>query len=255
MKFRNLDADQIAALNPRPYPGFPEYMLLDIPGGEADGFRRGATVENLEFPAADAWQRFLVDHYCPPDTGKLLVLHQCSWAKPYDLSATLQPVVKVCAKFKFVHRVVVSSIGLVPAELQLNPLFCSYDWISIDGQESPELIQVFSQTFANRLQRYICAHRDHYWGVLALAGRHAGSRLSVIAELTKEMDLPLFTVPDRAGWQMTNDRDYRDLGDRIRHPVVLEQLRTMVLQIAQTWSKLGLVDCSREFANGLPEIP
>ncbi len=254
MKFRNLSPAQIAALNPRPYPGFPEYLLLDLPGGGADGFRRGAKVENLSFAAIEAWQQFLYDHYCPPDAARLLVLHQCSWAKPYDMSATLHPVVETCAPFEFVHRVVVSSVGLVPAELQLNPVFCAYDWISLDGPESPELVDAFRQTFAARLRRYLEVHGEHYWGVLALADRGAGSKLNIVAEQTNAAGLSLFVVPDREGWAQTQDRSYRDPGDRVRHPVVLSQLRAKLEQIAETWTALGLIGATGD-RDGLSPAP
>lgn len=164
MRFRNLTAEQVKVLNPRPYPGFPEYILLDLLGGEPAGFRRGATFEHLRIPEAEAWQRFLVDHYCPPEGARLLLLHQCSWAKPYDMSATLQPIAELCRPYSFVHRVVVSNVGLVPQELQMNQIFCSYDWISLDGPEQAPLVQEFHRLFAERLGRYLEAHRRHYAG-------------------------------------------------------------------------------------------
>jgi hypothetical protein len=241
MRFRGLSADAIRALDPRPYPGFPEYVLLDVPGGEPSRFRRGATQDNLFIPEARVWQDFLADHYCPPELARLLVLHQCSWAKPYDMSATLQPVADICRRFAFAHRVVVSNVGLVPAELQMNPIFCSYDWVPLDGNEPAELTAAFHRLFAERLHRYLAAHRSHYAGILVLAERRAGSKLPLVVEEAKAFGLPLFAVPDVAGWRETGDRSYRDPGDRIRHPIVLRQLVETLERIAASWDELGVI--------------
>jgi hypothetical protein len=241
MKLRNLTAEQVAALRPRPYPGFPEYTLLDLSGGDPNGYRRGASRENLDMPEAAVWERFILDHYTPPSQARLLVLHQCSWAKPYDMSATLQPVVEVCADYPFVHRLVVSNVGLVPAELQLNPLFCAYDWISLDGPEPRVLTEAFHRVLSERLTRYLGVHGHRYAGILALASRNAGSKLHQIAACARAVELPLFVVPDAAAWAASGTYEYRDPGDRIRHPAVLRSLRDTLDKISQRWSEVGVL--------------
>lgn len=241
MKFNNLSTAQIAALNVRPYPGYPEYTLLDLPGGQPPGFRRGASDENLRIPEAEVWQRFLREHYCPPAATRLLILHQCSWGKPYDMSATLQPVAELCQRYPFAHRVVVSNVGLIPQELQMNPIFCSYDWISLDGPEPAALTTEFHRLFDERLGLYLDAQRTHYAGILAIAERQSGSKLPLIARHAERLGMPLLVVPDQAGWRQTTDRVYRDPGDRIRHPVVLEQLRQMLERVTEQWQRCGVM--------------
>ncbi len=241
MRLRNCTQEQIRAFNPRPYPGYPEYVLLDLPGGEPGCFRRGATLENLRIAEAEIWQRFLIDHYTPPEQMRLLVLHQCSWGKPYDMSATLQPVVEVCRPYPFAHRVVVSNVGLIPAELQMNPIFCTYDWIGLDGPEPAEVTEEFHRLFDQRLGRYLDTHREHYAGIVVLAERRAGSKLPLIAAHAERLGMSLFAVPDRQGWLQTQDRVYRDPGDRVRHPVVLRQLGETLERIAVAWERLGVI--------------
>lgn len=241
MKFRGLSPEQIAVLQPRPYPNFPEYVLLDVPSTFPVPFRRGASVEHLYLPEAETWERFILDHYNPPESARLLVLHQCSWAKPYDMSATLQPVAQLCARFDFVHRLIVSNVGLVPQELQMNQLFCAYDWAPPDGREPPELTAMFHDQFEKRLSRYLAAHSDQYWGLLALASQEAGSKRGRIRRVAEAAGLPLITVPDTSGWNLTEDCNYRDPGDRIRHPEVLSQMNAQLERVATAWRGLNLL--------------
>lgn len=234
MKFRGLTDDDLRVLNPRPYPGFPEYTLLDLPGGDPPGYLRGASRKNLSFPAAEAWQDFIVDHYQPPNDARLLVLHQCSWAKPYDHSATLQPIVNICRRFSFVHRVVVSNVGLIPAELQMNPLFCSYDWVSLDGPEPSDLTAEFHRLFEERLMRYLDAHHRNYDAVLALVAREPGSKFPLIQGCAEAVGLAAIPVPDVSTWAEAGKQKYRDPGDKIRHPLVLQQLQDMLDKVEAT---------------------
>jgi hypothetical protein len=147
----------------------------------------------------------------------------------------------VCAGYPFVHRLVVSNVGLVPAELQINPLFCAYDWISLDGPEPRALTEAFHAALEERLSRYLGAHGHRYAGILALASRDAGSKLPRIAASARTAALPLFAVPDAAAWAESADRVYRDPGDRIRHPAVLRSLRVSLDGIAQRWADVGVL--------------
>ena len=90
IRLRNLAPEDRARLNVRPYPSRPEYVLLDPPGTTPSGYFRGTSDAYLEIPEAEAWQRFLAECYLPPSERRLLLLQPCSWAKPYDMSATLQ---------------------------------------------------------------------------------------------------------------------------------------------------------------------
>ena len=139
IRLRNLAPEDRARLNVRPYPSRPEYVLLDPPGTTPSGYFRGTSDAYLEIPEAEAWQRFLAECYLPPSERRLLLLQPCSWAKPYDMSATLQPLAELCRRYPFVHRVVMSNVGLVPAELQMNPLFCAYDWAPPQGEDLDEV--------------------------------------------------------------------------------------------------------------------
>ncbi len=240
MKFRNLTQNEIEQLNARSYPNYPEYMLLDLPGAEPKGFYRGASEEELHIEEAAVWQQFILDHYLPPDTSKLLLLHQCSWAKPYDMSATLEPVVKICNRFDFVHRVIVSNVGLVPSELQMNPVFCSYDWIPPDGRESTRVRVKFFELYAERLDRYLSTFSDGYYGILAIAARQQGSKLGITVKIAEQYGLPVFSVPDQTGWDKALKTTVRDPGNRIRHPVILEQLEAKLIEIQHTLRNIGL---------------
>jgi hypothetical protein len=240
IRFQNLSASDIALLNPRDYPGYPEYTLLDLPGGAPTRYYRGANTDYLDIPEARVWQRFILEHYAPPENGKLLMLHQCSWAKPYDLSATLQPLVRTCNPFGFVHRVIVSNVGLVPAELQMNPLFCAYDWPPYD-EKQPELVDKYHETFKTRFDNYLSRHSAHYWGIFVLASRDAGSKLPIVLSIAQKHGLEVVAVPDQKTWSIaTEEETSRDSGNVVRHPAVLSQCVQALEAIFTCWKKAGL---------------
>lgn len=243
IRLRDLDDAKRRALDIRSYPGCPEYVLLDPPGTAPTGYHRGASDAHLEIPEAEAWQRFLAAHYLPPVERRLLLLQPCSWAKPYDLSATLQPLAQLCSRYPFVHRVVMSNVGLVPAELQLNPLFCAYDWAPPQAEDQDEARRRYARRTTPRIVQYIERHLDHYAAVLLFFPATAGGELLTAL---RALPLPLVTVPNDASYPAIHAYPFRHPDDWARHPAALEHLQRELDRVAERWAALGLVPARAE---------
>lgn len=243
IRLRNLDEAQRHALAVRSYPGFPEFVLLDPPGTAPTGYHRGSGDDQLEIPEAEAWQRFLAAHYLPPVERRLLLLQPCSWAKPYDMSATLQPLAQLCRAYPFVHRVVMSNVGLVPVELQLNPLFCAYDWAPPQGEGLEDARRRYARRTTPRIVEYVERHLDHYAAVLLFFPTPAGGEL--ITAL-RGLPLPLITVPNDESYPAIHAYPFRQPDDWARHPAALEHLRHELDRVAGRWSAVGLLPARSE---------
>jgi len=241
MRIKNLTENEVQRLNIRSYTGFDEYVLLDLPGGEPSRYYRGASHEYLDIPEAVVWNRFISENYRPDVSKKVLLLHQCSWAKPYDMSHVLAPLVRMCDAFSFVHRMVVSNVGVIPAELQMNSLFCSYDWVPLMGAESQDVTREFHQRFKEHLGRYLASNHKDYWAIVAVANRSKGSKSYIIQECAEQYGLPFFVAPDVKAWEAVTKESYRDIGERVSHPLVIASVKAVLQNIELKMRELGLL--------------
>lgn len=251
IRLRDLDPEQRRRLHVRSYPTRPEYVLLDPPGTSPSGYFRGTSDAYLEIPEAEAWQRFLAEHYLPPADRRLLLLQPCSWAKPYDMSATLQPLAELCRGYRFVHRVVMSNVGLVPAELQMNPLFCAYDWAPPQGEDLDEVRRRYTRRTVPRIVDYVERNLEHYAAVVLYSPTPADGAL---LEALRRIPRPLLTVPDDQSYARIHAYPLRDPDDWARHPAALEHLRRVLDHVEERWSELGLLP-RRERSEPAPALP
>lgn len=186
----------------RCYPGYPEYVLRDTPNGSfaSPSYRRGAGRRYFMEPEGLSWfQYFTSNEYVPPSGKDILLLHPCTWAKPYDFSAFVTQLRKITDRHERVHRVVVSNVGLVPFEYQLNEYFCSYDYIDISDtttvEERRRVQDECRAVTAERIRQYIEAKRSCYRAVVLLGHPIETGQHSVVSTTCRQLGIVGFQVP------------------------------------------------------------
>lgn len=183
------------------YPGAEEYLLRPTPGGHfpPPTFRRGTGRRYLMEPEAIAWQDFFSSpQYAPPPSKDVLLLHPCSWAKPYDMSAFGTRLRQALTGHPRVHRAIVSNVGVVPFEYQMNPFFCSYDYLPASAQSPDErrsAHEEYSEIVGARVSRYLEARRADYTAVVMLGHPVRDGLWRAVARSTQPHSTPGFLVP------------------------------------------------------------
>lgn len=202
------------------YPNFPEYLLREPPHGHfpVPTFRRGVGREYILEPEAISWQKFFTSaDYEPPMGTDILLMHPCSWAKPYDFSHFVTRLRAVTDRLPRVHRAIISNVGVVPFEYQMNDFFCSYDYMDLEPTRSDEEKQKISDDFtritAQRISDYIEAHSAHYRAVVILGHPFARGYQAAVRQAAVRAGLPGFQVPSletyrAAKLETAEDRDW-----------------------------------------------
>ncbi|MBB1501866.1 adenosylmethionine decarboxylase [Propioniciclava sp. MC1683] len=184
------------------YHRFEQYLLRPTPGGHfaPPVFRRGIGREFMMEPEALAWQEFFCSaEYQPPSGQDILLLHPCTWAKPYDMSAFITLLRGVTDKHPRVHRAIISNVGVVPFEYQMNPFFCSYDYSPVGKLESVDESEgsatIFAKLASDRIRRYLEAHTGDYSAVVLLGHPLVSSLRTQVQEIARSTGLSGFAVP------------------------------------------------------------
>jgi len=127
----------------------------------------GVGEEFLTHRHFEVWQDYLQRWYCPPRKRDILLLLPCSHKKPYSKSKTHKKILRILKKFKNyrrIHQVMVSNAGLVPREFENLYPFNSYDWD--EKRETHEIKKRYIEITAERIERYLSAHKKSYKRIL-----------------------------------------------------------------------------------------
>lgn len=210
----------VSAPSTHSYPNFPEYILREPPYGHfpVTTFRRGVGREYILEPEAVSWQKFFTSSdYEPPAGTDILLLHPCSWAKPYDFSHFITRLRSVTDRFPRVHRAVISNVGVVPFEYQMNDFFCSYDYMDLDAdrpvEDKQSIADDFTRITAQRISDYIGAHSTRYRAVVILGHPFANGYQAAVQQAAVKAGLPGFQAPSvdtyhAAQVEVSEDRDW-----------------------------------------------
>ncbi|MCK5140026.1 MAG: DUF5591 domain-containing protein [Thermodesulfovibrionia bacterium] len=138
----------------------------------------GVGEEFLTHPHFEVWQDYLVRWYSPGERtrrtdGKndrdILLFLPCAYKKPYSESRTHRQIIESIGRLPFsisgrIHHVMISNAGIVPREFEDMYPFNSYDWD--EKLETVEIKDRYTQVTAERIRRYMDAHRDSYNRIL-----------------------------------------------------------------------------------------
>lgn len=217
------------------YPGYNEYLLVDnLVNSEIvfkRGFEKSLMLDNVEFRI---WQDFFCSYYSPPKEKNVLLLHMCSWAKPYDYSFTINKIKRVADKFPFVHRCILSNAGLIPYEFQMNPTFCSYDYNpSFVGNNIHSLRTIKAEYYYNLYEciyKYLNSHREKYEAVvLNSIPLNILGNAKAVKSICEKLDIPAFIAPSPELYSKLRKRNKTmNLEELLVSPEVLEQLEAIL---------------------------
>ncbi len=130
---------------------------------------RGATIEALTHPHFCVWQDYFQRFYKKPEEKKIALFLPCSFKKPYSRSHTHKKIHEVLSKFpelyKKIHKIVVSTPGVVPFEFSSHYPFNSYDWP--EWEETEEVKQAYIKVNKERVKKYLQNHKyEKYYAYL-----------------------------------------------------------------------------------------
>lgn len=216
------------------YPNFSEYKLIDLYPVEKIHYKRGNEYENLFSEEYSIWEDYFCEEYIPPKEKDVVLFHTCSWSKPYDFSFIVKPIKDIADKYPNIHRVVLSNIGVIPYEYQMNPTFCSYDCAPImyvkdkNPNEVKDLRKKFTKVHYKRIFRYISSHAGHYKKIIIFSRPVEYTSAHLVALVCKELNIPYENVIDKELYLKYKDREYKDSGEIYIEPEILNKLEDVL---------------------------
>ena len=212
------------------YFNYEEYKLIDLYPVEKIHYRRGNSLKNFFSIDFKMWQDYFCEDYTPPEGCEILLFHCCSWSKPYDFSYIVNPIRNVAKKYNKVHRAILSNVGVVPYEYQMNPTFCSYDFPPIYDTTGLQLEEISSmreeiiKISYERILRYLKKHKNHYKKVITLGTPVKYGIAHIVATACSELNIPCENVINKDLYHKYKDKGYRDNSEIFIEKEVLESL-------------------------------
>ena len=127
-------------------PQFPEKKFFE-----------GVGLEYITNPTYDAWQDYIARWYEKPEGRDIALFLPCSAKKPYKESKTHTTIWHAIKGIRGVHRIVISSPGVIPFEYSGYYPFNAYDWD--DSKETPEILKEYVRINKERIANYLKGHR------------------------------------------------------------------------------------------------
>ncbi len=131
-------------------------------------FLKGVGTEFIDHPWYNIWQDWFSRIYEPPKGKDIALFVPCSYTKPYSRSRThrlIDKAIKASGKANRVHKLVISSPGIIPFEFNDYYPFNAYDWD--ERLETPEIMKVYVEINRERIRNYLKNHRNKYKHFLA----------------------------------------------------------------------------------------
>lgn len=123
----------------------------------------GNSEDELVNSQYEIWQKFLTERYNPPESRNILLFLPDSDTKPFSKSKIHKKVDSVLEELKIknkVHKIIISSPGVIPQKFEDYYPFESYEW---DSENLDEGIQErYVDVTKKRVKNYIESHRIYY---------------------------------------------------------------------------------------------
>lgn len=156
---------------------------------EKKRFWKGVGKEFLENPHYRVWQEYLANWYEQPEDKDIALFLPCSYKKPYSRSKTHSLIYNILKKTpgsKRVHRIVISSPGVIPFEYNDRYPFNTYDWD--ESLETPKIKEEYIRVNKARIKSYLENHK--YAQVLCFFKRSSES-YQALKQACTELGVPL----------------------------------------------------------------
>jgi len=127
---------------------------------EKKRFWKGVGGEFLDNPQYHVWQDYIARWYHVPEGKTTVLFLPCSYKKPYSRSKThtaIYHILKQIPGGNNVHRVVISSPGVIPFEFNNNYPFNAYDWD--ESLETPKIKREYIKVNQKRIKAYLKNHK------------------------------------------------------------------------------------------------
>lgn len=216
------------------YPNYDEYKLIDLYPVEKIHFRRGNEFNNYFEEDFQMWQDYFCEEYVPPEGTEILLFHCCSWSKPYDFSYIINPIRDLVKKYNKVHRAILSNVGVVPYEYQMNPTFCSYDFPPAYDTTDLELNEISAlrtkmlKVNYDRIYRYLKKHRNHYKKVITYSAPVQYSIAHIVGLVCKDLNIPFENAIDRTLYDKFKNKKYEDGCELLIESEILKRLDSVL---------------------------
>ncbi len=191
--------------NPKVEVDFQNYLFVPKFPPEKREKIVGATSQSLRHPHFEVWQDYFQRFY-EPKPKKLLLFLPCSYRKPYPKSQTHQKIfqaLKRTGHLRDIHRVVVSTPGVVPIEFSDYYPFNSYDWP--EWEETPEIKEEYIKVTKERVKKFLEAHA-HRYEKIACYFKHDSETYKAIQEAAEELGMSIPNLLGESAWEAVKDK-------------------------------------------------
>ncbi len=155
-------------------------------------FWTGVGGELLENDHYRVWQEYLTNWYETPENKDRALFLPCSYKKPYSHSQThtlIFHVLKKVSGSKRIHRIVISSPGVIPFEFNNRYPFTAYDWD--EKLETPEIKKEYIRVNKARVKAYLETH--NYKKVLCFY-KPSSESYQALKQACEELSIPLKNI-------------------------------------------------------------
>lgn len=151
-----------------------------VPKFERKDNIKGVGEKQLRHPHFEVWQDFLDKKFKVPEEKKYALFLPCSYIKPYTKSKLHRNIYKELKKlndFDKIHRIVISSPGVVPIEFSNYYPFNSYDWPP--WKETKEIKEKYIEVTKKRIKDYLSNHKKSYKKIFSYFSHDAESYIAL----------------------------------------------------------------------------
>lgn len=156
----------------------------------------GPSTEALKNPKFETWQKFLVNKYNPPENKPIALFLPDPGTKPFtesELFKKIQSEIKDLDLEERIHKMVISSPGVVPLEFEDYYPFKSYSWGPNDMDKDVE--RRYLEVTVKRLKNYLRSHITYY-NKLVHFFEEGSVNQRVVEKVCEEMDVEIIGCMD-----------------------------------------------------------
>jgi archaeosine synthase len=197
---------------------FQNYAFVPKIPKERQEFIKGVGIACLDHPHYNVWQDYFVRFYERPKEKDIALFLPCSYRKPYSGSRTHKEIyeaIKEAKIFPRLHRIVLSSPGVIPFEFSDYYPFNSYDWP--EWLETTKVKRDYIKFVKARVKAYLKTHK--YKRYLCYF-KYSAETYIALKEACKELKIPLKNLLDEKVYNRIKDEK-----NPIVHEKALKNLR------------------------------
>lgn len=187
------------AKNKKVESDFNNYQFVPKFPREKRTLLRGVSEEYLSHPYYEVWQDYFSRFYEKPAGKTIALFLPCSFKKPYPESQTHQAIAGVLRqnkRFAEIHRLVISSPGIIPLEFSNYYPFNAYDWE--EWKEYPELMKKYVEVNKKRIKNYLSTHKyKKYYAYM----KPDSESFAALSGACKELKIKLVSLIDEKTYE------------------------------------------------------